>query len=244
MISNANLITLATLLASTFALPTTTTPPTDTSKPIVVPGTLHYARNLNTSPNLQSRDAATKTFGDYSGQWSSHTDGSGTYVKTEDVWRYASGDKCWTDLFYVSSEMTTEAWVRSGSINCATSSECERGIEDGISSCYEWSLSVSISAELSLVKEFLSVGASTTVTVGSEQCKTLTTVSTCHWDDKGCHAVWTSNGVKVNHGYIRRRCNFGDGDKTVWSKDFDVREPAKEINIGCAASCSDTSYPA
>lgn len=51
-------------------------------------------------PTIVAR-GATDTYGDHTGSTSSHADGSGTYVRSDDEHRYASGDKCWTDLYYV-----------------------------------------------------------------------------------------------------------------------------------------------
>lgn len=47
--------------------------------------------------------AATNTYGDFTGCTSQYSDGSGTYVRTDDVHRYSSGTKCWTDLVRPSS---------------------------------------------------------------------------------------------------------------------------------------------
>ena len=47
---------------------------------------------------LLRRAGTTSYFGDYTGSTSSYPDGSGTYIRSEDVGTYASGIKCWTDL--------------------------------------------------------------------------------------------------------------------------------------------------
>lgn len=222
---------------------------TSRKAPELVPGTTDQGSDLSAVDSRalpeERRGNPTGTFGDHTGSWSSFTDGSGTYVTSKDVYRYSSGDKCWTDLFYVSSFMTTDDWVRNGEIDCSTTSECERGVQEGVQTCATWSLEESFSAEIDLIEDFLSVGTSTTYSFGGSQCKDITTSSDCHWDDQGCHAVWTSNNVKVNRGYIRRRCDFhdGKGDQTVWSYDLDVNEQASGLNLGCRAGCSDTSYP-
>jgi hypothetical protein len=184
--------------------------------------------------------------GDYTGSTSSFADGSGTYVRTDDVHRYASGVKCWTDLFYVSSSYKDTDWTREGSIDCSTTSECEMGIDNGVTTCNEWSISLEVGFEASLLKEIMSVSASVTTTYGESRCESVTTKSTCKWDDKSCHAIWSSQKVKVNHGYIRRRCDFhdGKGDQSVWSKDWDVSEKAEELHLGCKADCAAGSYSA
>lgn len=192
-----------------------------------------------------TKRGATDTYGDYTGSTSSHADGSGTYIRSDDVHRYASGDKCWTDLFYTSRSTKTTAYKREGSIDCASSSECEAGIDTGVETCTEWSITVSAGVEMNILKDILSVSASTEVTNAESKCEALTTSKTCKWTDQACHAIWSSMRVGVNHGYVRRRCDFqdGKGDQTVWSKDWEVSEKAGEIELGCNASCDAGSYP-
>jgi hypothetical protein len=51
--------------------------------------------------NIESRGARFDTYGDWTGTWSSYTDGSGTYVRSDDDYRYGfagTGTHCWTDL--------------------------------------------------------------------------------------------------------------------------------------------------
>ncbi|KAG9198542.1 hypothetical protein G6514_009844 [Epicoccum nigrum] len=192
-------------------------------------------------PTLASR-GATDTYGDHTGSVSSHADGSGTYVRSDDEHRYASGDKCWTDLYYVSSSQGSTDWARHGEIQCAGTSECEAGIDTGIQTCNEWSISVSAGVEASILKDLFAVSVSTTVTDGWSKCENVATSKRCKWQDGGCHAIWSSMSVKIDHGYIRRRCNKGSGDETVWSKDWDVTEKSSMIDLGCLASCEATTY--
>lgn len=187
---------------------------------------------------------ATDTFGDYTGSISSYADGSGTYVRTQDVHRYSSGVKCWTDLFHVSTSTKDTPYTREGSIDCATSSSCTAGIDSSVQTCTEWSISVKADLQIPLLAEMVgSVGI--TYSHGSSKCSSVTTSKRCNWDDKKCHAIWSRTRVNVNHGYIRRRCNYQDqkGDQTVWSKDFDVNEQASDVSLGCKASCTETNYP-
>ncbi|KAL1594382.1 hypothetical protein SLS60_010142 [Paraconiothyrium brasiliense] len=218
---------------------------------IVLPGTTDQGeatpaakRNLGT---IKKR-GPTDTYGDYTGQWSSYPDGSGSYVRTDDVHKYGgpSGDKCWTDLWYVSSSYKETDWKREGSIDCGTTSECEAGVDQGVETCNEWSISIEVGAEVSILKDIFSISSSITNTYGESKCESVTTKSTCKWQDNACHAIWSSQTVKVDHGYIRRRCDFhdGKGDQTVWSKDWDISEKADELHLGCKADCSAGSYPA
>ncbi|PVH95314.1 hypothetical protein DM02DRAFT_617970 [Periconia macrospinosa] len=201
-------------------------------------------------PSLEivEKRGATDTYGDYTGQWSTYKDGEGKYVRSDDVHRYASGDKCWTDLFYVSSEVKQTDWEKKTTIDCASTSECETGLNDGVQSCNEWSIAISVGAEVGIIKDILSVSTEITTTYGESTCEMMGTTATCKWDDKKCHSVWASQEVTVNKGYIRRRCNFlndREGDKTVWSKNWEVQMKASNsdaIHLGCGASCSATKY--
>ncbi|ORY11486.1 hypothetical protein BCR34DRAFT_601273 [Clohesyomyces aquaticus] len=242
---------VAALLSAAAAAPAPNTSPNPLSRRdlIVLPGTTDQGESTPAGKRgvaANTKRGATDVYGDYSGQWSSYTDGSGTYVNTKDVHRYASGDKCWTDLWYVSSSYKDTDWARQGSIDCGTTSECEMGIDKGIETCNEWSIAIEAGVEFNILKDVLSVSGSVTTTYGESRCESVTTKSTCKWDDKSCHAIWSSQKVKVNHGYIRRRCDFhdGKGDQTVWSKDWDVQEKAAELHLGCKAACADGSYPA
>ncbi|KAJ4372537.1 hypothetical protein N0V86_007897, partial [Didymella sp. IMI 355093] len=130
--------------------------------------------STSAQPTLTIR-GATDTYGDFTGSTSSHADGSGTYVRSDDEYRYASGDKCWTDLFYVSSSTGSTDWKRQGEIQCKGTSECEAGIDSGVQTCNEWSIGVSVGVEASIVKDLFSVSASTTVTDGWSKCENIAT---------------------------------------------------------------------
>ena len=51
-------------------------------------------------------DDPTSTYGDYTGCTSQYDDGSGTYVRSDDVYYYDGGDKCWTDLVSITYPYT------------------------------------------------------------------------------------------------------------------------------------------
>jgi len=217
---------------------------------LVIPG---YTDQDDSAPAIKQRSpqalverGATDTFGDYTGQWTQYEDGSGTYLRTEDEHRYASGVKCWTDFFYISSYFKNTDWKRGGSIDCGNSQTCDLGIDQGVQTCNSWSIAVSAGAEFTLIKDVFSVSSSVTYTHGEQKCETVSTKSTCRWDDQGCHAIWSSQKVRVSQGYIRRRCDeqTGEENKTVWSKDWDLEDKAEELGLGCKASCADDSYPA
>jgi hypothetical protein len=236
---------VAALLSSASALPAPSEDSVTTTGDVV-----YIPPQSQPSGNPLTKRGPTDVFGDFTGQWSSHTDGSGTYVRSEDTHRYSSGDKCWTDLFYVSNSFRQNDYTRAGSIDCPSTSECEAGVDTGIQTCSEFSISVSAGFEVSILKDVLGVSGSTEITNSESKCDSITTKSTCKWtpeiDGTGsrCHAIWTATTQKVNHGYIRRRCDFhdGKGDQTVWSKDLDIAEKANQLHLGCNADCAAGSY--
>ncbi|KAL8815937.1 MAG: hypothetical protein Q9223_004984 [Gallowayella weberi] len=193
---------------------------------------------------LDPRAGTTSRLGDYSGSTSSYGDGSGTYVRTDDVGTYASGMKCWTDLFYVSSSYEAKNWVKNdNSIDCNTTSLCASGTITAQQACSWWNLAGSVETEWDIIKDIWSVTGSFNPGGGQSTCTTASSVNTCSWDDKKCHAVWTSNVELVNRGYIRRRCNDQGRDYTAWSKDWNVNSPERTTRLGCGAMCADTVYP-
>jgi hypothetical protein len=244
---------VAALLTAAAAAPASTTLSNEMSSPIVtrdgpivLPG-----KTDQDAPPPQRRDlivrGATDTYGDYTGSNSSYPDGSGTYLRSDDTHTYASGDKCWTDFFHISQSYKDTDWKRKATVDCSTStgSMCNSGLDDGVQTCTEWSIAVSAGASWSILKDVVSVEGSVTYTHGQSSCETVTTKSTCQWSDGQCHSIWYSQKIKVSHGYIRRRCDLhdGKGDRTVWSKDWDLDQKADELSLGCKADCKATSYP-
>lgn len=231
---------VAALLSAANAAPA----PNTTPNLIVLPGTVHQPTQR--SVEVVEKRGATDTYGDFTGQKSSYEDGSGKYVRSDDTHRYASGDKCWTDLYFVKSSWKNTNWNRASTQDCPPGATCVLGINNGVQTCQEWSISVSVGVDATIVKDVLAISGSVTNTYGESKCESVTTTNTCSMekkDEKKCYAIWTSQNVRVDHGYIRRRCDFhdGKGDQTVWSKDYDLTHKAKELNIGCN-QCSDTNY--
>ncbi|KAI4116149.1 MAG: hypothetical protein LQ345_003378 [Seirophora villosa] len=193
---------------------------------------------------LDARAGTTKIYGDYTGSTSSYADGSGTYVRSDDVGTYASGVKCWTDLFYVSSSYEAKAWVKDDeSIDCATTSVCASGQITAKQACSSWNLAGTVESNFDIIKDIWSVSASFNPGGGRSSCTTASSTNTCSWDDMKCHALWTSNVELINRGYIRRRCHDKGEDYTAWSKDWNVNSPESTTRLGCGASCADTQYP-
>ena len=183
-----------------------------------------------------------KTYGKYEGSVSIHPDASGKYVSSADEhWSFRK--KCWTELWYVDSTHSSMPYEKVVEVGCAKTKGCELGATDGLESCNDWSLQVEAGAERSILKDIFSVSGSVAVTEGWSKCETKSSTAKCNWDDKACHAIWASKSVKINHGYIRRRCNFGEGDVTVWSKDWEITEKADDWKLPCDGRCNATAYP-
>jgi hypothetical protein len=187
----------------------------------------------------------TETFGDHPDSVSSYPDGSGTFVRLADFHEWDNGDKCWTDLYYVSSSPNRTEWERQGQNDCAgNAAKCHAGIGSGVETCNEWTLGVSASLEGAIFKEILKASGSVTFTESSKKCEQFKTEFKCEWDDKQCHAIWSRISFRTDYGYIRRRCNFeGAGNKTVWSQDWLITEKGHDLELGCNASCNATMYP-
>ncbi|KAL8847542.1 MAG: hypothetical protein Q9221_007401 [Calogaya cf. arnoldii] len=193
---------------------------------------------------LDARAGTTRKLGDYTGSTSSYADGLGTYIRSEDVGTYASGVKCWTDLFYVSSGFQAKDWVKNeNSIDCAETSFCASGTITGTQSCSWWNLAGTMESQWDIIKDIWSVTGSFNPGGGQSVCETAQSTNTCNWNDMKCHALWTSNVELVNKGYIRRRCHDKGEDYTAWSKDWNVNSPEKTTRLGCGAMCTDTQYP-
>ncbi|KAH7130037.1 hypothetical protein B0J11DRAFT_243061 [Dendryphion nanum] len=243
--STITIAAVAALFSSTLALPTENSPTNGITTTGDVIAIIHKP-----STSAITKRGATDVFGDFTGQKSSYPDGSGKYVRSEDVHRYASRDKCWTDLFFVRNATRFIDYQRVGTIDCPTTSECEAGVDTGISTCNEISITISAGFEANILKDIISVSGGIETTTTESKCETKTTKSTCKWapetDGTGsrCHAIWTAATQRVNYGYIRRRCDFhdGKGDKTVWSKDVEFSEKANELHLGCKADCAATTY--
>ncbi|MCO5602774.1 hypothetical protein L7F22_056912 [Adiantum nelumboides] len=164
-----------------------------------------------------------------------YTDGSGTYITSDEVHHYASGVKCWSDYFVVDSGYWWSSWVKaSGNLYCTGTSSCSFSHMDGHQTCQSWSISLSAGVE----SEFIKFG----VTAGYEHqdCHTGTDVNQCTWSDGQCHCIWTQQQMTYQHGYKRRRCSSNNGDYTAWMQDVVHDAPTSVTSYGCGSKCSDT----
>jgi hypothetical protein len=80
-------------------------------------------------------------------------------------------------------------------------------------------------------------------TTGDSSCITVNTSFQCTWSDKQCHSLWTSDVSFVGQGYVARRCRINGHDQFVCAKDYEFSSPTEITRLGCAALCSDDSYP-
>jgi len=189
--------------------------------------------------------------GDYPGD-ATHYDekgGQGVYVDSTNQYKSIS-DHCWTELWYVESELVPENWVRdSSSIDCANTFECESHRISGTEHCAtihlgsETTAVANIGFLQSLRALGIQLGYTFTYDNETANCATISSNNVCIWNDKKCHTVWRSD-LTVNHkGYVRRRCGLRKKDRTIWSKDFIVKDSSSDTRIGCAATCDMDSYP-
>ncbi|KAI5081312.1 hypothetical protein GOP47_0004495 [Adiantum capillus-veneris] len=164
-----------------------------------------------------------------------YTDGSGTYITSDEVHHYASGVKCWSDYFVVDSGYWWSSWVKaSGNLYCTYTSSCSFSHMDGHQTCQSWSISLSTGVESEFIKFSVSLGYE------HQDCTTGTDVSQCTWSDGQCHCIWTQQQMTYQHGYKRRRCSSSNGDYTAWMQDVVHDAPTKTISYGCGSKCTDT----
>ncbi|KAF6222549.1 hypothetical protein HO173_013358 [Letharia columbiana] len=210
------------------------------------------AEGSSDSNLLFKRAGTTAQLGDYTGSTSSYPDGSGTYVDSKDQGTYASGVKCWTDIFYVTNEYQAQAWtpMKENTIDCALTSTCASSSQDAVQNCGSWSITWGNEIEVDIIEKIgLELQENIDNTWLKSKCVTATVLNTCTWDDKLCHALWTSSVVQVFDGYIRRRCSGGRSgitsqpDYTAWSKDYSWTQPSPQTRLGCGALCDETTYP-
>ncbi|KAI1869239.1 uncharacterized protein JN550_005869 [Neoarthrinium moseri] len=202
------------------------------------------------NPALVKRWANWDKFGEFSGWSQKFQDGQGTYVESGDEARYGflgTGEHCWTDLFWVKHRIDAANWQRDeSSVDCGKTSNCFiQNVKSG-ERCTSWDLHGSISGGFGtdIMAKFLGYTGEIGFEAGggAETCLTSESQVGCNWDDKLCHTAWRSDLTLVHEGYIRRRCDKG-GDHTVWMHDYEARAPIKETRVGCAALCTDMSYP-
>lgn len=190
-------------------------------------------------------------YGDWTGDTSRWTDGYGTYVDSKDIYHYASGVKCWTDLFYADSEYVADNWERTDtSLDCRSTENCQIQTAESAQHCTGYTNTVSFDTEIETkVSVKLLAEAKWKVKGGykhdwsDQQCTQAQASTQCRWNDQKCHTAWVSNVDVVVHAYYRRRCSSKNGDYTAWSHDIDFHHPSTETRMGCAATCDTESYP-
>ena len=176
----------------------------------------------------------------YSGPY---TDGQGTYVTSDGVthpYKFPKVRKCWWDYFIVEASAELLPWQKgSGDIYCTGTERCVVQQLTGSQVCQEHS--TSISAEVGLKIEDITLGVSVEVTDSESKCVVAQDATQCSWNDAQCHTVWTQQQVLKQTGYRRHRCNWGNGDETECMADWQQTTPTDMINYGCDSQCSDTN---
>lgn len=197
------------------------------------------------SPAPPTNDNTTRTYGDHPGSISQYPDGSGTFVRLDDNSTFPNGDRCWTDLYYMSSSDQKSPWERQAINHCnGNSSECRIILSEGVETCNKWSLDVEVGLEMPLLESIFDISGSVAVGAEWSRCDSLMIGQECKWVDRKCHTIYARMSKRTDYGYIRRRCNFqGAGDKTYWSKDWNITEKGTVPELGCDANCDAAVYP-
>jgi hypothetical protein len=183
-----------------------------------------------------------KTYGKHEGSMSTHPFASGKHVSSADQ-HSSFRKKCWTELWHVDSPHSNTPYSKVAEADSAAPKELDPGTTNGLESCNDHHLKVEANTKQNISKDIFSGSGSVAVTEGWSRCETKSLTAKFNRDDEACHAIWASKSVKKNHGYIRRRCNFGEGGGTVWSKDWEIAEKADDWKLPCDGRCNGTAYP-
>lgn len=102
--------------------------------------------------------------------------------------------------------------------------------------------STTVSAEVGVnIKDAVSVGVSVSFELSDQNCYSASSTTTCSWNDGQCHVVWTQQTMLKQQGYMRKRCDWGEGDETDCMTDWEVNTPTTSVNYGCGSKCEDTN---
>lgn len=163
-----------------------------------------------------------------------YSDGSGTYVGSDEVHHYASGVKCWSDYFVVETGRWYGPWTKaSGNVYCTGASQCSIAHMDGHTTCETWSVDVSSGIKADWISFEVSLGYS------HQNCNTGTDTTQCVWSDHACHCIWTQQEMSYQNGYKRRRCSSSNGDYTAWMQNIVHDAPTNRVSYGCGSKCTD-----
>ncbi|EKG22328.1 hypothetical protein MPH_00308 [Macrophomina phaseolina MS6] len=143
--------------------------------------------------------------------------------------------------FYTSKVPSQGEWTFIGG-GCS-GSDCFSSIGNSHQTCATTTWSGQAGLDYSIIKDILKITGSASHESSKSECITSTWTTQCRWTDGKCHNLWFSDSQIMYKGYIRRRCNYGDGDKTVWAKSYDAYVPTGNSLVGCDALCSDDAYP-
>lgn len=80
-------------------------------------------------------------------------------------------------------------------------------------------------------------GIDYTLSLSDTNCYEASDTTACHWNDQGCHTVFTSQQILKQLGYRRQRCDWGDGDHTECMADTRIDTPTQRTAEQCGAEC-------
>ncbi|OJD16326.1 hypothetical protein AJ78_03495 [Emergomyces pasteurianus Ep9510] len=187
---------------------------------------------------------------DYAGPYQ---DGQGVYIESDQIshpYKFPRVRKCWHDYFAVEASVWKKPWIKSsGNIYCTGTQLCSAAQLNGTQVCQTRSQTVSASMGLKIdaavskgVVPGLSFGVEFSSTIENSECYSASSTTTCTWNDKGCHTVWTQQQMVLTKGYERKRCNWGNGDETECMRSWEQNTPTTYTDYGCGSKCEDTNY--
>ena len=140
-----------------------------------------------------------------------------------------------------STLLRLKPWQKSsGDTYCTGTNTCMVASLTGTQVCQTRSetLTVEVSATIA---DFVSVSVSLSYELSEQKCNSASSTTTCQWNDAQCHVVWTQQQMLKQQGYMRKRCDWGDGDETDCMTDWEVDTPTTTVNYGCGSRCQDTN---
>ncbi|KAG9232313.1 hypothetical protein BJ875DRAFT_467202 [Amylocarpus encephaloides] len=179
------------------------------------------------------------------------------------------GDHCWTEQYWVESEITYDDWKQTGyAIDCSKTKSCQTTTVALTSSCKTHSTHKDNSIQVGLVGKWEQLVSEATGlgvelsggyshTWGTGDSTTICTESQghaqCGWEDQDCHQPWSAQRNIKMYGYIARVCN-GKGNNVQqntknkngkWVRgqmDFSFSMPINKL-VGCSGLCGQSQYP-
>ena len=134
----------------------------------------------------------------------------------------------------------TEWRKSSGDKYCTGTSTCQASTLTGTQVCQTRSTTISGEVGGEILKG-VNVGVTVSFELSDQNCYSASDTTACIWSDGGCHVVWTQQQIIKQVGYMRKRCDWGDGDETECMTNWEQKTPSKLVNYGCGSKCTDTN---